>query len=56
MPDVELTIRLFARAVTDGAAAGLWANLRQLDTVAYLPPKPPPNGGNCPHEQPSLFG
>jgi DNA polymerase-3 subunit epsilon len=54
MTDVELTLRLFARAVSDGAAAGRWATLHQLDAVAYLPPKPSRTADD-PTRQPTLF-
>jgi len=54
MPDVEVTVRLFARIVSDGAAAGLWNSLHQIDAVAYLPPKPPLAAGDPPQQQ-SLF-
>jgi DNA polymerase-3 subunit epsilon len=39
MPDVEATSAVFARLLTDGAAAGLWTSLDQLYQVARIVPK-----------------
>ncbi|MEU4969104.1 3'-5' exonuclease [Streptomyces smyrnaeus] len=46
MPDVEATAEIFRRLLTDGAQAGRWSTLLDLDTTAGLQPKPtaPPDG------------
>jgi DNA polymerase-3 subunit epsilon len=41
MPDVEVTAELFRRLLADGAKAGHWSNLLDLDITAGLRPKPP---------------
>ncbi|MBL7499281.1 3'-5' exonuclease [Frankia sp. CNm7] len=39
LPDVELTIALFGRLLTDGAATGRWSTLADLDRLGGVPPK-----------------
>jgi DNA polymerase-3 subunit epsilon len=55
LPDVEVTVDVFARVLADGAADGHWSTLRDLDHVAGMPPKSaneePANGPT----QPTLF-
>ncbi|MFJ3169191.1 PolC-type DNA polymerase III [Streptomyces roseus] len=40
MPDVEVTADLFGRLLRDGAVAGHWSTLLDLDAAAGLRPKP----------------
>lgn len=55
LPDVELTVQVFARVLADGAAAGRWCSLRDLDQVAGIPPKSArQEPANAP-AQPTLF-
>jgi DNA polymerase-3 subunit epsilon len=52
MPDTEVTSEIFRRLLADGARAGLWATLTDLDASAGLQPRPAPG----PHQaQDALF-
>jgi DNA polymerase-3 subunit epsilon len=42
MPDAEVTSEIFRRLLADGARAGLWATLTDLDAAAGLQPRPAP--------------
>jgi DNA polymerase-3 subunit epsilon len=55
LPDVEVTVDVFARVLADGAAAGHWSTLRDLDHVAGIPPKSAPTGPTNDPTQPTLF-
>lgn len=55
MPDVHVTIAVFERILTDGAAAGLWANLHQLDANGGIPPKTAAPAATDDAAQQSLF-
>lgn len=43
MPDVEVTAEVFRRLLEEGAAAGHWATLLDLDAAAGLRPRPRPS-------------
>lgn len=42
MPDVEVTAEVFRRLLEEGALAGHWSTLLDLDAAAGLPPRPRP--------------
>lgn len=54
MPDVEVTAEVFHRLLGEGAAAGHWSTLLELDAAAGLQPRPRPSA-EAP-VQDSLFG
>lgn len=43
MPDVEVTAEVFRRLLEEGAAAGHWSTLLELDAAAGLQPRPRPH-------------
>ncbi|MFF8815752.1 3'-5' exonuclease [Streptomyces pactum] len=54
MPDVEATAEVFRRLLKEGAQAGHWRSLLELDAAAGLQPRPrPPRGTPV---QGALFG
>lgn len=55
MPDVLVTCKVFERIVADGAAAGRWSSLRDLDLAAAVHAKPQPMGSTDDAAQESLF-
>jgi len=55
LPDVEVTVEVFARVLADGAAAGCWSALRDLDQIAGIPPKSTKQGSADASAQPTLF-
>ncbi|MCM3883536.1 PolC-type DNA polymerase III [Frankia sp. R82] len=55
LPDVEVTVAVFAQLLADGAAAGHWSTLADLDRLGGLPPRHPPPGPADAAVQPALF-
>jgi DNA polymerase-3 subunit epsilon len=54
MPDVEVTAEVFLRLLEEGAAAGHWSTLLELDAAAGLQPRPKPSSDVT--FQDALFG
>ena len=44
LPDAELTVQVFEKALAAGHERRLWATLRELDVVAGIAPRPAANG------------
>ncbi|WP_432108656.1 3'-5' exonuclease [Streptomyces sp. AA1529] len=56
MPDVEATAEVFRRLLADGARAGHWSTLLDLDVAAGLRPKPAATAADDLPVQGELFG